>query len=337
MTRIARRISLCLLLAALMALAGCERSREAPPAPIRIGAYYWPGQYWMDIAHRKGWFREAGLNVEWVDTNADYFASFDQLVEGKLDIVNMSQFDFVLYNARGKPLVAFVASDYTTGAEALVAQRGIGTVRELAGKRLALSKGTYLEFIWTVIAERAKLAPASVEIVDAAPERAHDLLAKGQVDAILTWGPFVTSALASAKGVKLIDTSALPGVAWSLLATRPEFASKRSAELQKFVRVWERTTLFIQQRPDEALAIVAEVNRKSPAEVRDFLAQDRVLDVRDNVVAFSYAGGFESLHGSTRRMLDFMLARELAPGRPETGALFDERFVRALAEPEAAK
>ena len=30
--------------------------------------------YWLGIADAKGWFKEAGLNVQLVDTNTDYLA-----------------------------------------------------------------------------------------------------------------------------------------------------------------------------------------------------------------------------------------------------------------------
>ncbi len=85
--RIARAIMLGLIAASLLMSAACGRSDAPPAAPIRIGAYYWPGFYWVDIAHQQGWFREVGLNVEWVDTNADYFASFNDFYAGKFDVV----------------------------------------------------------------------------------------------------------------------------------------------------------------------------------------------------------------------------------------------------------
>lgn len=80
----------------LLAACGRESAQAVAGPPLRVGAYYWPGEYWVDIAHKKGWFREAGVNVEWVDTNADYFASFDDLANGKLDVVCFSLFDLLL-------------------------------------------------------------------------------------------------------------------------------------------------------------------------------------------------------------------------------------------------
>lgn len=84
--------------ALLLSATGCEPAPvAAKSAPLRVGAYYWPGEYWVDIAHHKGWFTAAGVEIEWVNTNADYFASFDALVDGKLDIIAMTLYDLLLY------------------------------------------------------------------------------------------------------------------------------------------------------------------------------------------------------------------------------------------------
>lgn len=328
--RIGRIIAIAVM---LFALAACERSTTpdfSGSPPIRVGAYYWPGMYWLDIADRKGWFKEAGLNVERVDTNADYFASFDDFFAGKLDIVDFTQFDFILRNARGQRAVAFLSSDYTNGADALVARPGINRINGLAGRKVGLSKGTYLEYILDTAAQRAGLKLDAVQIVDTPGEKAGELLISGKVDAILTWEPFATQAQAAVKGARLFDTAQIPGLSWSVFAAKPEFLAQRAAEMQALMRVWLRTTQFIQQEPDAAYAIVAEVNRKSLAEVRDFAGKDRMLDLRDNMTAFSYAAGYDSLHGSTRQMNNFMVQHGLVEKRLETSDLFEPRFVRAL-------
>lgn len=329
--------TLLLVALALAFLAACERPPEpAAGPPLRVGAYYWPGMYWVDIAHHQGWFREAGLNVEWVDTNPDYFKSFDDLFNDKLDVVAFALFDLILYNARGQRVVGFLTSDYSSGAEALIARPGIRGVPGLAGKKLALSKGTYLEYIWTVVAHRAGLDPNAVRIVDTPAEKAHELLARGTVDAILTWEPYASQGLDAVKGTRLFDTAQLPGLLWTVYSTRPEVLETRKAELQAFVRVWHRTAQFIQRQPEQAYAIVAEVNKKTPAEVRDFVAKDRVLGLRDNLTAFSFATGFGSLHGATRQMNDFMVRRGIAARQLDTAPLFDSHMVRALS-PVGAK
>ena len=77
----------------------CKPIATAPAVsakPLRVGPYYWPGDYWIDIAHQQGWFKEAGRNVEWVGTNPNYFASCRELWAGNLDAARFTPFGFVL-------------------------------------------------------------------------------------------------------------------------------------------------------------------------------------------------------------------------------------------------
>jgi NitT/TauT family transport system substrate-binding protein len=316
-------------------LGACEPGKPAAtPAtsakPIRIGAYYWPGFYWMDVAQEKGWFKEAGLNVELVDTNPDFFASYDDLVDGKLDLVQFTTFDFTLYNARGKDLVGVVCSDYSSGAEGLVAREGITSIRDLAGKKVALSKGTYLEYLFSAVAERESLDLATVTFVDAPGEKVHEEFIAGRADAFLTYEPYVAEGLAKGKGTRLFTTAEAAGVSSSVGTMRRDFIKQRPADVQALLGVWQRTTNFIKSNPDEAFAIVAQVQKKTPAEVKEFVLSDKILDLRDNRTAFTYAAGIDSLHGSIRQISDFIVRQGLASEKVDSTDVLDDRFVRAL-------
>lgn len=331
------RLCAALALGALLALLGACQPAAAPPisAPMRIGAYFWPGTYWVDVAHHKGWFREAGLNVERVDTNADFFASFDDLVDGKLDVVGFTLFDLVLYNARGKQLVGFLATDESFGADALVARAGINAIRDLAGKRLGIPRGTYLEYMWTIVAARDGLSPGAVQLVEVPGEKAAEAFGAGQVDAVFTWQPFAGQALAGTRGRLLFDSSQIPGLSPSVSTARADFLRQRPADLQKLVQVWQRTDTFIRSQPDAAFAIVAEINHKTMAEVREMARLDRILDLNENRAVFSLATGLTSLHGSARRMNDFQIQSKLTAQQVDTAAMLDARFIGELGRASA--
>lgn len=316
-------------------VAGCDSGTSTPeptapaPAPLRVGAYFWPGEYWVDIAHHDGEFKKAGVEIEWVDTNADYFGSFDALVEGKLDIVCFTLYDLMLYRARGHDVVGFLAADISNGAEALITRPGVARVEELAGKKLGVSQGTYLEYLWTVAAGRAGLDPGAARIVDIVAEKAAEELSSGRVDAVLTWEPYASDARRAVSGRALYDTAQTPGASWAVYATRGDVVRERAAELERFVRVWVRTGGSMRANPDAAYATVAAVNKQTPDAARDLHKLDKILDLRDNLVAFSYAPGFDSLHGTARQMNDFQISHGVATVRVDTSALFDSRFVRA--------
>jgi NitT/TauT family transport system substrate-binding protein len=166
---------LCFAIAAVALLGGCGASsapKTQPRAPIRLGTYEWPGSYWIDVAWEKGWFAEAGLNVQRVDMDTKYFEALDDVVAGKLDAAGYAQYDLVRYVAAGHDLVGVAAIDYSEGAEALIARPGFHSLRDLRGKRIGLRRGSYLEYLLAIFAERAGLSMSDFELLDRSTEAA---------------------------------------------------------------------------------------------------------------------------------------------------------------------
>jgi NitT/TauT family transport system substrate-binding protein len=320
---------LAAMLAVCLALATCQPAAKLAVPPIRLGTYLWPGSYWIDVAWQKGWFRDAGLNVERVDVDRRYFESQDEVAAGKLDGLGFSQFDLVRHVAAGHDLVGVVAIDYSDGAEVLVAKAGIRQLRDLKGKRLALHRGTYLEYLLAIVAERNDLDLAQVTLLDRSGDDSLEDFKAGRVDAVLVWEPYGTQALA-AGGVALFSSADFPGLTYSLLALRRDFVDSHPEQVAALVRVWDRAARYVRENPDESCQIVAQLFNEPLQSVHDLMRTVRVLDLADNDRAFSYAAGFESLHGSWRRMNDFMLVRGLVASRVESQTHLDSGFIRML-------
>jgi NitT/TauT family transport system substrate-binding protein len=316
----------------MLLVAACDRTPATAVArpPLKIGAYYWPGMFWIDIANHEGWFEEAGVDVQVVDTNADYFGSFDAVIHGELDMQCFTLFDLMKANAKGADLVAVLAGDTSSGAEKIVGGAGIEHLKDLSGKRISLSKGTYLEYIFVQAARRAGLDPDRVQIVDAVGENPGEALEKNAADAIATWEPFASQALARHHGHVLFDTSQIPGLDSTVYGLRRTTVDSRRDDVQKLLAVWRRATHFIQTDPDAAFAIIAAVNRKTLEQVRAFEQLDNVFDERDNKLAFSFASGFDSLHGAARQINDFMLDRGITKAALDSEYFLDASFVKAL-------
>jgi NitT/TauT family transport system substrate-binding protein len=312
--------------------AGCgsHASQEGPRPPIRLGSYEWPGSYWIDVAWDKGWFRDAGLNVERVDTNLKYVKSLDSVAEGTIDATGFAQFDLVRYVARGHDLVGVAAIDYSEGAEALIARAGYKHLRDLRGKRIALPRGSYLEYLLNVIAEREGLTLDQFELVEGESLKAIADLKAGTVDAILVWEPYATQAREQTGGIALFSTADFPGLTYNVLSLRRQFVESRPDDVVALLRVWQKTVQYIRENPKEACAIVSRLVNDPVPYVQDMMTKDRILDLADNSRAFSYAAGYESLHGSWRRMNDFMIERGLVNTRVESPAHLDARFLNAL-------
>jgi NitT/TauT family transport system substrate-binding protein len=327
----ARRCALsALALAACTFLGSCTPALKLTPStPIRLASYEWPGSYWIDVAWKKGWFAEAGLNVERVDVDESYFPSLERVVSGELDAMGFTQFDLVRLVASGADLVGIAATDSSEGAEALVAKPEIHGLRDLKGKRLALHRGTYLEYLLTVVAEREGLNLADVTLLDRTSEASVAEFLAGAVDAVFVWEPFVSQARAGG-GHALFSTADFPGLTYTVLTFRRDFVRAHPKEIAKLMEVWHRGERYVHEHPDESCAIVAQLSDSPVSTVSDLLHTVRILDLADNGRAFSYAAGFDSLHGSWRRMNDFMLERGLAAARVDSPSHLDSSFIRQL-------
>lgn len=334
----ARRVFLALAVscavAALSALAACDRRADAPPpppaAPLKVQAYFWPGAFWVDIANDQGWFREAGLEVDVVNTNADYFGALTAIADGRLDVGFFTLFDAIRFRREGADLVCLAAVDQSDGMDGIVARPGIASVAALRRKRVGVAKGSYNDYILGIVLAYEGVARTDLTIVDVPGEKAPAALARGAVDAAVTWEPYLTDAMARLKGRKLWESSRIPGISPSMLTTRQGVARSRAAELQKLMQVWQRGAEFIRRRPDDAFVIVARVNKVPLATVRALAALDRVLTLQENLDAFSYAQGFTSLHGTVRVMNDYFARQRVAGPPVDSDALLDPRFLKGL-------
>jgi NitT/TauT family transport system substrate-binding protein len=324
-----------LALTGLFLTAGCQKSAAPAPAPsttpIRIAGFYWPGVYWIDVADKKGFFKEAGLNVTVVNVDADFFGGINDFAEGKLETFEIPFFDFVRLNAEGKAAVGVIVGDYSTGAEAVVGRAGIESFKDLKGKKIGLARNTYAEYIFTVVAERNRLDLKEVEIVDLQAEKVAEEFIAGRVDAMFAWEPLQSQALKEVPGSKvLFSTAEIPGIAGGIQCFHKDFITKHPEEVRRVVQVWARASDYLRQHPEECYGIVAGVYGRPVEEVRAFMKADTILGVQENEVAFSFASGFDSIHGAARQMNDFMLDRGLTQTKLETTTMVDPSFIRAL-------
>src|SRR5258705_10992949 len=82
-------------------------------APLTIGYSDWPGFVAFQVAIDKGWFKEAGVDVnfQWFD----YSASLDAFSAGKLDAVGATNGDALVTGASGAKNVMILLTDSSSG------------------------------------------------------------------------------------------------------------------------------------------------------------------------------------------------------------------------------
>ena len=291
---------------------------SAQAEPLRIGYSDWPGWVGWEIAVENGWFEEAGVEVEfeWFD----YVASMDAFAAGQLDAVGMTNGDALVTGSAGAQGVMVLLHDYSNGNDMIVAAPGITSVEDLKGKKVGVEIGFVSHLLLLNALEKVGLCEADVELINVPTNETPQVLASGDVDAIVAWQPSSSLALQSLPGSTAVYTSAdEPGLIYDLLVVSPSSLAQNRSEWRTVVDVWYRIVDYIEDPATRANAIEIMAARVglSAEEYEPFLAGTRILSREEATAYFVDKPGFKSLYGSTR-IADAFNIKYQAYSEPQT-------------------
>lgn len=285
--------------------------------PLKIGYSDWPGWVAWEVAIEKDWFEEAGVDVEfeWFD----YVASMDAYAAGQLDAVAMTNGDTLVTGATGAKSVMVLINDYSNGNDMLIARKGIDSVAELKGKTIGVEVGFVGHLLLLDALEKVGLSEDDVTLVNVPTNETPQVLASGDVDAIVAWQPNSGQALRMVSGSKAIASSAdSPGLIYDVLAVNPASYAMKRAEWEKVVNVWYRVVEYVQDPAtrEDALSIMASRVGLTPDQYRPLLDGTKLLTRKEASKIFQEKEGFGSLYGSSKIADDFNLKYEVY-GEPQ--------------------
>src|SRR5258706_7438660 len=105
-------------------------------APIKIGYSDWPGYTVLEVAKQRGWFKDAGLDVELVWF--DYLPSLDAFSANKIDAVCVVGSDALVTGATGGKSKIIALLDYSEGSDMIVGAPGVSSIKDLKGKKIGI-------------------------------------------------------------------------------------------------------------------------------------------------------------------------------------------------------
>ena len=274
--------------------------------PLKVAYSDWPGWVVLDIAAKKDWFKQEGLDVQlmWYD----YAPSMDAFSTGKVDAVCMTNGDALVTGSAGKPSVAIIITDYSSGNDMIVAKPGIESVKDLKGKKIGVEVGLVDHLLLLNALESNGMKETDVTLVNTPTNETPQVLGAGAVDAIAAWQPNSGQAMKTVQGSKPIYTSAqAPGLIYDLVYVARENLEKRRADWAKFVKVWYRIVDYLQDPAnlDEALKILAARDNVKPEEYEPFLKGTHILTLQEALQRWKKADGLGSVYGSTKVVDDF--------------------------------
>jgi len=267
--------------------------------PLKIGYSDWPGWVAWEVAVQKGWFKEAGVDVnfEWFE----YVPSMEAFAAGKIDAVCMTNGDALVTGATGAPSKAILINDFSNGNDMVVGQPGIKSIKDLKGKKVGVEIGFVDHLLLLKGLAANGMTESDVELVNVPTSETPKALASGDVSAIAAWQPNSGQALKAVPGSTSIYSSAdVPGLIYDVLAVNPASLSERPEDWKKVIKVWYKVVDYLNDPKTQADAIkimAARVNL-SPEEYAPFLKGTKILTLAEAKKAFEKGEALTSIYGS---------------------------------------
>ncbi|MFB7408016.1 ABC transporter substrate-binding protein [Streptomyces sp. NPDC056202] len=231
------------------------------------------GYFEEELAQRG---RKNGLTyrVVWQDyaTGAPITA---QMTAGKIDIGSMGDFPLLINAARGKQLkeptrlVSVTGYNLRGGLNTVVTAPGspLGSLADLKGRKVSTSVGSAADGTLVRALRRAGLDPAKdVRKLNQQPSVGASALTAGSVDALSQFVAWPGLLAFQGKATALYDGAELNLPTFHGVTVREEFAQRRPAVLDAFLRAQNRATDHLREQPVAAAETVAE-ETGLPAEV----------------------------------------------------------------------
>jgi NitT/TauT family transport system substrate-binding protein len=309
------------------------------PAPVptgpalRIAYSDWPGWVAWEIAIQKGWFKEAGLNVDfkWFE----YVPSMEAYSAGKVDAVTMTNGDALVTGSTGAPSVCILANDYSNGNDMIVAKPGIKTMADLKGKKVGVEKGFVDHLLLLKALESAKMSDKDIKLVDVKTDETPQSLKSGSVDAVGAWQPNSGAALKEVPGSTAIYSSAdAPGLIYDHLCVNSKSLAERRADWLKVVQIWFKIADFVadEKNLDEAAKIMAARVGLKPEEYKALMKGTFFLGKEGNLKAYTKGEGLDSIYGSSKVVDGFNMRFEVYKKPMAVDTYFDASLVQEAAK-----
>ena len=235
-----------------------EKRVSEPPEKVVVAHSRLPYAALAQIAQERGFFREEGLEA----TPLVYSygkPALEAVVAGKADFATVAETPTMLAIMNGAELAILATIQVSKKSHAVVARRdfGITAPEHLVGRKIGVTSGTSGDFYLYAYLLTNEIPSEKIAVVNMKPQELPPALLRGEVDAIVTWAPFLMQAQKEigGNGVTLQDDE-IYTLRFNLVASK-EFVRRHPERVTKMLRALLKAEEFAARNPQDAQRLVA--------------------------------------------------------------------------------
>ncbi len=218
---------------------------------------YAPGLYFNNGAEPNEdsrFYKEYGLKVRFVK-NDDLQSALNAWIANEYDVLVQTADAFPLYTfpddiQQYKPQV-FMQVDWSRGGDVIIAKRGINSINDLKGKRIAVTEPAPSQTLLISALEAAGLNYSDVTIAAAQdPVVASQMFKAPDVDAAVVWSPFDMEAIREVAGSKvLVSTQEQSNIIADIFFAKEAYIRNNRNKINAFYEGWMKAVAELNTDP----------------------------------------------------------------------------------------
>lgn len=316
-----------------MLAAAPAMAQEIPAKPeagtFKLGIEPWLGYGQWHVAADKDLFSKAGLEkVDIVNFTEDKDVNA-ALASGQLDAATLATHTAMGMVAAGLPVKIVSLLDFSLSADAILAGSDIKTIADLKGKKVAFEEGTTSDILLNYALANNGMSIADIERVPMPASDAGAALIAGQVPVAVTYEPYISTALAQNKDIKMIfEAGKDPGLVSDVLVVREEVLKERPGQVLAMLKTWDAALAEYKANTEASRAVISKAVGASPEDLKT--AFDGVQYYSSAEAAKAFASDFK-----TKTFVDVLKAAKqagLLTQDVSADSIIDTRFVEAASK-----
>jgi len=324
---------LALVVVAVMALAACRGTpapeQETPRERLRVAFNTWIGYSSFYIAEEQGIFSRLGIEVETqvIDALAEKNAA---LLRGDLDAIGGTIDSTIVSAASGVAGKVVFMFDRSNGTDGILVAEGVENAEDLTEIQVAVEEGFVGHFFLLYYLNQHGIAPSQVSIVPMTTDAAGAAFAAGQVDAAVTWEPYLSEARSREGSRVLVSSADLEPILADTLFVPDRVLDERRADIELLVKALQEGNDFWIANPEEANRIVSARWQMPIEEVVAIMATDELYSVDDQRAHFGSNDADGHLFGYLSKAATLWLEAGVVDTQVAVAGLIDGFAVRSL-------
>jgi len=232
-------------------------SHAQTPIKIKLGYSVWVGYGPLFIAREKGYFADAGLDVELVKVE-DPKDRFTALAGNQLDgLVTTLDTESQYWRAE-TPFHTILGLDESSGGDGIVvANPDIKSVADLKGKQVGVNVGSVSQFFLEYVLQENGLSSNDLTLVKMKQGDVPAALAANRIDAGVTWEPHLSKSVKNGATL-LVSSKDTPGLIVDILLLRDDVMKNNPEVAPALVKAWNQSIDYWKANADDADTIMAK-------------------------------------------------------------------------------